>query len=36
MAKKIGNSIGYIGGSILIVATFISAILYGIKKPFKK
>lgn len=36
MRKKVGNAIGYIGGSILIVATFTSAIFYGAKKIFKK
>jgi hypothetical protein len=36
MGKKMGNAIGYIGGGILIVATFTSAIFYGVKKIIKK
>lgn len=36
MGKKIGNSIGFIGGGLLIVATFTSALFYGVKKIIKK
>ncbi|MEY4479514.1 MAG: hypothetical protein RLZZ267_192 [Bacillota bacterium] len=36
MGKKVGNAIGFIGGSILIVATFTSALFYGLKKIIKK
>jgi hypothetical protein len=36
MGKKVGNAIGYIGGGILIVATFTSALFFGLKKIVKK
>jgi hypothetical protein len=36
MPKKVGNAIGYIGGTLLVVATITSAVYYGVKKIIRR